>query len=637
VSTELKRSKYRILGLVGQGQFGRVYCAVHRQTGRLFALKNLEQQRFPTHKFLRELRFLLSLQHPNIVTCYALEHTRTGRYLVMDYCEGGTLRSLMERDCRLSLPHSIKLVTDILEGLQHAHSRGIVHCDIKPENILLNLQSNGWVARISDFGIAKLSQEMGYQDTGNTGSPAYMAPERFYGQYSNASDIYSVGILLFELIAGHRPFSGTPSELMSAHLNRPLKLPDEIPEVWRPILSTALQKLAARRFRSAGEMLAAIQTVGRAEGIGQWSTLIATHCSFLPSLTNLKWSDFTPQQQEPQQEAIACMEAIDRTENFLPQSEPNHPGMGLYCASVHHLTFKPNKLGGFSEASLLEWETEQQIDLPFPIQNLLLRPQGCFAVTTQAVYLISAHRRLGSSLRAYMVAELNQDYVAAIEAKGRWLATVTTNPEIGRELTFWQLESTKTPVSLCTQKIKLSSKRYISRIIRLIAPDARHLAIASEITKATTNPQGEILTTETSTRFEIFNRRGDRMGSLSLPLHLEQIITTPIPYRLLATDQADPESVLIVDLKPYRVERLGVGIIPAFLAATSWGFILADTQGQIVILDEFGHRVGQIKSLPNITAIASFNHRGLLIATKEGDRGMLYTLDLKEFDLDLMF
>lgn len=92
----LQHSKYRILKLVGQGQFGRVFCAIHRETGRLFALKELDRQLLSTHKFLRELRFLLSLQHPNIVTSQALEYSQTGRYLVMDYCEGGTLRNLMQ-------------------------------------------------------------------------------------------------------------------------------------------------------------------------------------------------------------------------------------------------------------------------------------------------------------------------------------------------------------------------------------------------------------------------------------------------------------------------------------------------------------------------------------------------------------
>ncbi|MDX2097382.1 MAG: serine/threonine-protein kinase, partial [Leptolyngbyaceae cyanobacterium bins.59] len=199
MAIELKRSKYRLLGLVGQGQFGRVFCAVHRKTGHLVALKDLDQKRFPTHKFLRELRFLLSLRHRNIVNCQALEHTRTGRYLVMDYCEGGTLRGLMEGEGCVDVAQSLKLTGDILAGLAHAHSRGIVHCDIKPENILLSFQEQQWVGQISDFGIARLSQEMA-EDAGNTGSPAYMAPERFYGQYSPASDLYAVGVMLFELL-----------------------------------------------------------------------------------------------------------------------------------------------------------------------------------------------------------------------------------------------------------------------------------------------------------------------------------------------------------------------------------------------------------------------------------------------------
>jgi serine/threonine-protein kinase len=263
----LQGSKYRILGLVGQGQFGCVFCAVHRTTGRLVALKELDRQRFPTHKFLRELRFLLSLEHPNIVTCQAIEHTQTGRYLVLDYCEGGTLRNLIQSETQLSLVQSLKLIADVLAGLEHAHSHGVVHCDIKPENILLSLNTTGWIARISDFGIARLSQELCSDDLGYTGSPAYMAPERFYGQYSPSSDLYAVGVMLFELTVGHRPFSGLPGELMSAHLNQPVKVPDTVPFLVRSTISTALQKLPVRRFTSAAEMLRSIQLATEVEGL----------------------------------------------------------------------------------------------------------------------------------------------------------------------------------------------------------------------------------------------------------------------------------------------------------------------------------------------------------------------------------
>lgn len=274
--TALQHSKYRILRLVGQGQFGRVFCAIHRKTGRLVALKELDRQRLSTHNFLRELRFLLSLQHPNIVTCQALEYSQTGRYLVMDYCEAGTLRNLMQSEAQLSLVQQLKLIADVLAGLEHAHNRGIVHCDIKPENILLSLDSTGWIARISDFGIARLSQENYSSDLAFTGSPAYMAPERFYGKYSPSSDLYAIGVLLFELAVGHRPFSGLPGELMSAHLNQPVKVPDTVPFLLRSTISTALQKLPARRFACAAEMLKSIRLATEVESLKKSENFVIT-------------------------------------------------------------------------------------------------------------------------------------------------------------------------------------------------------------------------------------------------------------------------------------------------------------------------------------------------------------------------
>lgn len=258
-------SKYHVLGLVGQGQFGRVFCAVHRETERIVALKEIDL-RIPTYRFLRELRFLLSLQHTNIVTCQAIEHTQTERYLVMDYCEGGTLRNLMSAKLQLNLVQKLKLIADVLAGLDYAHKHGIIHCDIKPENILLSQSKTGWVGRISDFGIARLSQEIDSERLGDTGSPAYMAPERHYGQYSPASDLYAVGVMLFELAVGYRPFSGLPRELMSAHLNQLVEVPQIVPFLLRSIILTALQKLPARRFASAAEMLQVVQLAAEVEG-----------------------------------------------------------------------------------------------------------------------------------------------------------------------------------------------------------------------------------------------------------------------------------------------------------------------------------------------------------------------------------
>lgn len=263
-------SKYHILNLVGQGQFGRVYCAVHKTSEKIVALKELDQKRFPTKKFLRELFFLSSLQHPNIISFQGIEHTSTGRFIVMDYCEGGTLRDVMQSTA-FNLAHGLKFAIDILTGLEHAHCRDIVHCDLKPENILLSRDSTGWIARISDFGLAKIQHELIASENKFlcTGSPAYMAPERFYGKYSPASDLYAVGVMLFEMAVGIRPFSGLPRELMAAHLNQSVEIPNTVPFLLRSTISKAMQKLPANRFASAAQMLKSVQLAAEVERLTQ--------------------------------------------------------------------------------------------------------------------------------------------------------------------------------------------------------------------------------------------------------------------------------------------------------------------------------------------------------------------------------
>lgn len=259
-------SKYCILELVGQGQFGQVFRATHKISGQVVALKELEKNRFPTANFLRELHFLISFQHPNVVTFQGLEHTSSGRYLVMDYCEGGSLRNLMKLEGKLSLALSLKLIVDILAGLEHIHSCKIVHRDIKPENILLCRDTTDWIARIADFGMSRIGNELCADKQDDcAGSPAYMAPERFYGQYSPASDLYAVGVLLFELVVGLRPFSGLPGELLAAHINQAVVIPGTVPFLLRSTITKAMQKLPSHRFKSATEMLKSVQLAAQVE------------------------------------------------------------------------------------------------------------------------------------------------------------------------------------------------------------------------------------------------------------------------------------------------------------------------------------------------------------------------------------
>ena len=274
-------SKYCILELVGQGQFGRVFRATHKISGEVVALKELEINRFPTSKFLRELHFLISLQHPNVVSFQALEHTPSGRYLVMDYCDGGSLRGLMKSEGKLSLALSLKLISDILTGLDHVHNRNIIHRDIKPENILLCRDNTGWIARVADFGMSRSSNELCADKQDDcAGSPAYMAPERFYGHYSPASDLYAVGILLFELVVGLRPFSGLPGELMTAHINQSLTIPQTVPFLLRSTITKAMQKLPSHRFKTAAEMLKSLQTATQVEAVTNSLPQTESRCDF---------------------------------------------------------------------------------------------------------------------------------------------------------------------------------------------------------------------------------------------------------------------------------------------------------------------------------------------------------------------
>jgi serine/threonine protein kinase len=257
------RSPYHLLGLVGRGQYSRAYCAIHKATGDVVALKEIDPARSVTAQFLRELRWLVTLQHPNVVAWQGYNHCQEGRYLVMDYCEGGTLRQLMQQRWPMTdqrsetIGQAVAIVADVLRGLSHVHSHGIVHADVKPENILLRLAPGGWQARLADFGIACLVGEAGQDSL--CGSPAYMAPERFDGTIGTASDLYAIGIILYELLVGDRPFGGTPSELSNAHLTQKIGFPPTIPLALQQILRQALSKSPADRFADADAMLAALQ------------------------------------------------------------------------------------------------------------------------------------------------------------------------------------------------------------------------------------------------------------------------------------------------------------------------------------------------------------------------------------------
>jgi len=592
LSSELKKSKYRILGLVGRGQFGRVYCALHRQTGELVALKALDLAAFSTHQFLRELRFLVTLQHPNIVMCQAIEHLHEKRYLVMDYCEGGTLRQLMENHQRLHPALSVKLVCDVLAGLEHAHRQGIVHCDIKPENILLNLSAEGWVARISDFGISRLSQEIAPEAANLTGSPAYMAPERFYGQYSHSTDLYAVGILLYELLVGERPFSGLPIDLMAAHLNQPVQIPVQIPLSLQQVIFTALEKLKARRFRSATQMREALQFA-----VQQRSKFQSNAESFAtPSDSDCYSAEILRQEQlQHQAEQLGIVETapLPEYDRYLRRS------MSVFLSRSQTVQSRSYPMG-FSDrrcGKALPVETIAE-----PIRELIVRSQSCFAVTERSIYRLSEQA-------PQLLTRLHQASRIAIEPNGRWMVVATLGSQnTAKLLSFWTLPQPK----LARQPTLCQST--LGTLIALTALDSRHVVLISH------NDQG--------TQFNWFNRRGQAFRALNLSVQLKQVFQTPRPYCLVAIEVGHERSLLLVHLKPYRLIRIAIAICPKFVVAFSWGVVVCDER-QLIVLDFDGQLIGRSEIPPHICAIAAHGETGLAIATWHLGQSQLYTLNLE--------
>ncbi|MGF1568486.1 MAG: serine/threonine-protein kinase [Nodosilinea sp.] len=609
----MRRSHYRLLGPVGHGQYGRVYCAIHRKTGELVALKDLDRDRFPTHSFLRELRFLISLKHPNIVTCRALEHSPSGRQLVLDYCEGGTLRGLLDSDVALTLGEVLGFGLDILAALALAHQQGIVHCDVKPENILLQLTPGGWVARISDFGISRLSQETSASEMGHTGSPAYMAPERFYNQHPMASDLYAVGIILYELLLGRRPFSGTPQELMVAHLNQPPEIPDEIPAPIREILLKSLQKLLPRRFQNAGAMQAELQKAHDnlitsqhfSSLAGQLSDQVILPFPDFPSVT-------VPHPIEVMGLAPLSVQVEQPDNNAAPEDSVHL----LMACSQFNVWFYHWPYGPIASP-----ESTQGFALPAPIQQFMAIPQGGVLVTPSSLHLLSMTHGLGR------IAHCEGTLGAAVAPNGRWFATYTTTTfttatgdRCQSEILIRQLTlDAGSPVKISTPKqVPITTQE--GEFVSILSLDNGHMAL--------------VLRQSGRTIFHIVARRGHHLGCLSAAILIHSLVPTTRPYRYLGLEASSPEALLVIDLKPFRIVRYRVGVVPRWVFETPVGYGVVSQTGDCILVNAEGQITHRLAGLPSPTALVCLSPAQYLWSVPEGKGSRIYTVDLGQIGLN---
>lgn len=259
---------FRILHQIGEGGMARVYKAYQPSVERYVALKVL-----PSHyaddpqfieRFIREARTIARLEHKNILPVFDFGEQDGITYLAMRFVEGGTLKELMTKGC-LTLHDTQDLMTQVCSALDYAHRHGVIHRDVKPSNVIIDGEG---AAYLTDFGIAKVLGGSGGDLTATgaaIGTPAYMAPEQAVGGAVDArTDIYALGIMLYEMLTGRVPFQAdTPMAVLMAHMSDPLPLPHvfnaDIPEAIEEVVIKALAKNPEDRYQTANEMAQALR------------------------------------------------------------------------------------------------------------------------------------------------------------------------------------------------------------------------------------------------------------------------------------------------------------------------------------------------------------------------------------------
>ncbi|CAA0119132.1 Serine/threonine-protein kinase PrkC [BD1-7 clade bacterium] len=268
---------YQIIKKVGEGGMSTVYLAIQFSVGREVALKvlspELRQEKGFAERFYREANIVGALSHPNVISIFDAGKQAKHYYMSMDYLPGPSCKRQIA-DRQISPSQAIRILQDITKAANYVHQQGYLHCDIKPDNILFRPDGS---AVLTDFGITR--ELHGQTQSGVAGTPHYMSPEQAQGKKLDArSDIYSLGVCLYEMLTGHPPYTANdPVALAIKHVSAPIPhLPSTLDD-FQQIINKSMAKRPGARFRTATEFLAALDdlqsTINRPirplEGIGE--------------------------------------------------------------------------------------------------------------------------------------------------------------------------------------------------------------------------------------------------------------------------------------------------------------------------------------------------------------------------------
>ena len=259
---------------LGRGAMGVTYKAIDVDLRCPVTLKVISErylgEELARLRFLREARAAASVRHPNVASVLHLGRTGNSYFYTMEFVEGETLEHLIRRSGRVEVKLALEIATQVAAGLAAVHEQNLVHRDIKPMNIMVSLKEGGAViAKIIDLGLAKAVNEPGSQTAisipgGFAGTPEFASPEQFAGVGVDIrSDLYSLGVTLWEMVTSKTPFCGSPAEVMYQHQHKPLPL-EQLKFVAQPVvvlLEALLKKDPARRFQSPDELLKAMPTI----------------------------------------------------------------------------------------------------------------------------------------------------------------------------------------------------------------------------------------------------------------------------------------------------------------------------------------------------------------------------------------